>query len=298
MFACFASVTVQAQLDPSMYLRYKELKTPDTTQLQVPQIIAEAVKPALSIVRQQYRLERNGEFYGKNKRAFYGETYTLGVKISNSTLLQRGVILPWENDPDYKRVNAGGEYMPTYYRSLQRRINSMEWKDVEFVGTQFTKPTTADSLLFLNQDKIADFGLPEDETEGLKHGYLIWAYSTTNLQDSSMQVKLQSSNFQVNVKSDSASIKVKPENTENLLGGIFVVPTVERAGYIKLSLVGVATQMINNEWVLKLLIKKDGEVTKVGKPEKAEKQKKKRNKNEPGTSSKETLDESEPTPIK
>ena len=73
-------------------------------------IISEAVAPALTIIRQQYRLERGGEYYGKNKRPFYGETYTLGVKVSGGTIMQRGVVIPWENDADFHRVKQGGKY--------------------------------------------------------------------------------------------------------------------------------------------------------------------------------------------
>lgn len=262
-------------------------------------LVLKAVSPALGIIRQQYRLERNSDFYGKNNRPYYGETYTLSIKVPGSTILQHGVISPWNNDEDYQRVNKDGKYRPVYFKSMQRKLEDKGWQSVELeLGTQYVSILSPDSLLYRHSDAMSDFGLPVDETEGLKHGYLIWAYSTTNLQDSTMQVKLQSSNHQVNVKSDSASIKVKPENTENLLGGIFVVPTIERAGYIKLYLVGVATQKTNNEWILNLLIKKAGEVTKIEKPEKAEKQKKKGKKKEPEVASKETIDESEPTPIK
>lgn len=262
-------------------------------------LVLKAVSPALGIIRQQYRLERNGEFFGKNKRQFYGETYTLSVKVPGSTILQHAVVFPWNNDDDYLRVNRGGKYRPVHFRSMQRKLTDNDWQSVELeLGTQYVSILSPDSLLYRHSDAMSDFGLPVDETDGLKHGYLIWAYSTTNLQDSSMQVKLQSSSYQINVKSDSASVKLKPENTENLLGGIFVVPTVERAGHIKLYLVGVISQKVKDEWFLNLLIKKTGEVTRIEEPIKSDKQKKKRKKNEPEQAATETLDESEPTPIR
>lgn len=51
------------------------------------QIFCDAVEPSLSIIRQQYRLERDGQYYGKNKQSFYGETYTMAVKVAGGTLL-------------------------------------------------------------------------------------------------------------------------------------------------------------------------------------------------------------------
>ena len=45
-----------------------------------------AIKPELSVVRQQYRLERNGEYFGKNNKPFYGESYSLAIKVSGGTI--------------------------------------------------------------------------------------------------------------------------------------------------------------------------------------------------------------------
>lgn len=217
-------------------------------------IVINAVVPALTIIRQQYRLELNGDYYGKKGNPYYGESYTLGVKISNNTILQRGVILPWENDADYQRVNMGGKYTPVYFRSFLRPIARTEWKATEFdFGTQYTTPTSSDSLLFLNQDKVSDFGLPDNRIEGMKQGLLIWVYSTTNIQDSAMQVRYQQSSVTIDAKADSSCISVRPDIIDNLLGGIFVVPQIERVGYIKVLLVGVAVKDSNNEWKLKLL---------------------------------------------
>ena len=262
-------------------------------------LVIKAVSPALSIIRQQYRLERNGEYFGKNKLPFYGETYSLGVKVSGSTILQRTVVYPWENDEDYQRANKGRKYKPVYYKSFQRQWTEKEWNSVDLeLGSQYVSILSPDSSLFSHSDAMSNFGLPIDETEGQKSGYLIWAYSSINPQDSSVQVKLHSSNYQIKVKSDSALVKIKPESTENLIGGIYVVPVVERAGYIKLNLVGIAVPKSQNEWFLNLLIKESGKVTKINESEKANRQKKKRKRSEADTNTDESAGDIEPTPIK
>ena len=61
-------------------------------------ILTEAVMPSLSIIRQQFRLERGGQFYGKNNMPYYGETYSLGIKISGGEIYQKQVVFPWMND--------------------------------------------------------------------------------------------------------------------------------------------------------------------------------------------------------
>ena len=290
MISCLIGLQGRAQIDINDLLNGSITTTGATSD-----IITKAVTPALSIVRQQYRLERGGDFFGRRGRLYYGETYTLGVKVSNSTILQRGAVFPWENDADYKRVSADGKYTAANFHSMQRLLSNKEWKDVEFDFENLTKPKTADSLLYESLDKINDFGLPVDDTEGYKNGYLIWAYSSTNLQDSAMQVSLKQKSYSIEAKGNGMPLDVSPERADSVLGGVFVVTQVERVGYIKVFLVGVAVKNSAKEWKLELLTQKSNE----NKNEKPEKKKKKKDGTEISREKAETpADDSEPTPIK
>ena len=261
-------------------------------------IISDAVAPALTIIRQQYRLERGGEYYGKNKRPFYGETYTLGVKVSGGTIIQRGVVIPWENDPDYHRVKQGGKYKPAIYWSLQKSLSDSIWKTVELeLGSQYVSPIDRDSLLYRHADAMSDFGLPIDETSGKKKGYLVWAYSNTNIQDSTMQVSLRQVSHQIETSADSVYYSVSPKDAEKIIGGIFVVPVIERAGYIKLQMVAIASENKEGNWKLDTLTKQANEPIKTNEPSKKEKGKRKKG-IERESKSEETVDDFEPTPIK
>lgn len=245
-----------AQLDLSkLKIQYADISTDSL-------IVSRAVTPFLGIVHQQYRLERNGEFFGKNNRPFYGETYTLSVKIAGSTIFQRGVLLPWENDADYKRVNRE-TYKPVYFKSTQRQWASKDWQSVDLdIGNNIFKVLSADSLLFELEDKVRDFGLPIDEAEGQKQGYLIWAYYAMEPEDSSTQVKLHPTAYQIDAKSDNTSMKVKPENTDNLLGGVFVIPVIGRNGNIQLYVGGVVSHKSQEEWTLSLLTRRSEDITR------------------------------------
>lgn len=259
----------------------------------------DAVQPALSIIRQQYRLERNGDFFGRQNKPYFAETYSLGIKISGGTILHRSVVFPWENDADYQRINGSGKYKPAYFWSMQRSVMESEWKTVELeLGTQYVTPFTSDSSLYRHTDATADFGLPIDETVGSKQGYMIWAYSISNLQDSAMQVKFQQSELKIEAKTDGKAISVKPDNISNVLGGIFIVPQVERAGYIKLLLVGVAARNSHGEWSLYLMTTKSGELTKIDESGKGDKTRKKKKRDDSEKITVENTDDSELTPIK
>ena len=261
-------------------------------------IISEAVAPALTIIRQQYRLERGGEYYGKNKRPFYGETYTLGVKVSGGTIMQRGVVIPWENDADFHRVKQGGKYKPVIYWSLQKSLSDSIWNTVELeLGSQYVSPIDKDSLLFRHADAMSDFGLPIDEDSGSKKGYMVWAYTNSEVNDSTMQVSLRLVSHSIEDSTDSIYYGVTPKDTEKVIGGVFVIPSIERAGYIKLQMAGIATKNKEGKWVLCIFAKKnDGSVNTEELEKKDKKQRKK--KDEQKSKPEEAVDEFEPTPIK
>ena len=112
-----------------------------------------------------------------------------------------------------------------------------------------------------------------------------------------MQVKFQQTELKIEAKTDGKAISINPENISNVLGGIFIVPQVERAGYIKLLLVGVTARNSHGGWSLKLMTSKSGELTKIdsGKGDKSQKRKK-RSDSEKLTQ--ENTDDPELTPIK
>ena len=262
-------------------------------------IVSEAVTPALTIIRQQYHLERKGDYYGKGGKEYYGESYTLGVKIGNFTLLPHSTVFPWEHDEDYKRVNADSKYRPQRFRTMQHGLNDSVWHDVDFDFANYVTTRTADSLLLESQDRIADFGLSIEESAGNKQGYMIWAYSTTNTVDSAMHVELSQHRFDIEINEAGNPIEVNPENISNVLGGVFVVTQVERPGYIKVSLAGVAVADTQGKWLLEPMaakrVKKDiiNEPTVVEKAKKEKKEKKAKEEKDAGVA-----DEAEPTPVK
>ncbi len=247
-------------------------------------IINDAVTPALSIVRQQFRLERNGKFYGKNNLPYYGETYSLGVKISGGELLQNQVVFPWESDSDYKRVNQASNYKPVYFWSYQRALSDSAFSATELeLGTEYVRLLSKDSLLFMHTDEKSDFGLIVDDIPGEKSGYIIWAY-TNNITDSAMQVSLKQYPLKIVACQDSL-VSVKPKDPDNILGGIYVIPTIERTGVIRIKLAGVCSRIKTKEWVICLLTKEDNR--EINKKKKSS-----------SKSQKESLDGAEPTPIK
>lgn len=220
----------------------------------------QAITPELSIIRQQYRLERNGEYFGKNNKPFYGESYSLAVKVSGGTLFLSDVMEPWKLDADYARDNASGNYKPSLFWTYQRSVNDTIYKSIDFEirgKSDYLKPINVDKSLYLHTDAISDFGLSVDNAEGEKKGYMLWAYTNTDLQDSAMVVDLHQSPLAIEAKADSTLIKMNPSSPEKIIGGVYVTPKFEKGGRVQYLLSGVAVRNELNGWSLQLLCVND-----------------------------------------
>lgn len=218
--------------------------------------IIDALKPELCIIRQQYQLKRGEDMYGSDGKSYYGETYTLGVKVPGYLYMQRGVLKPWEGDKNYDRVNADGKYESVYFKSFQRSL--VETKvayspiEIEF-GRSYLQAINSDQTLYRQEDLVSDFGLSIDETGGEKRGIMVWVYSNSTLKDSAMTVSFQQEMLSLEAKSDSILIPQTVSNADRLLGGVFVVPSYERGGRIQIRLAGIAVRTANGNWNLQLL---------------------------------------------
>ena len=224
----------------------------------------QAILPELSIIRQQYRLERNGEFFGKNNKPYYGENYSLAIKVSGGTIFLSDVLEPWKRDPDYARDNASGNYKTSLYWTYRRSVNEANYKsiDLEIRGeSDFVRPVNAEKTLYVHADAISDFGLSIDKGIGSKKGYMIWAYTKSEVPDSAMAVDLRQSQFLIEAKADSALVKMDVSTPEKIIGGIYVTPKLERGGRLQYLLSGVAVRNKSNGWDLQLFCS-DVKVTK------------------------------------
>lgn len=247
-FVAFAQQNKQSSFDDAIKSLIKSRKE--------NAFIIDALKPELCIIRQQYQLKRGEDMYGSDGKSYYGETYTLGVKVPGYLYMQRGVLKPWEGDKNYDRVNADGKYESVYFKSFQRSL--VETKvayspiEIEF-GRSYLQAINSDQTLYRQEDLVSDFGLSIDEAGGVKRGIMVWVYSNSTLKDSAMTVSFQQEMLSLEAKSDSILIPQIVSNADRLLGGVFVVPSYERGGRIQIRLAGIAVRTANGDWNLQLL---------------------------------------------
>lgn len=225
------------------------------TSLVESDLVFKAVAPALKIIKQQYRLKKDGDFFGRNNKPHFGESFSLGVKVSGGTILQNEVLYPWVNDKDYKDVNEAGKYTPVLYDSYQKSVIGGDYEKVDFeLNTPYVKSVGKDSLLYIHSDVYSDFGLNMDTASGEKSGYMLWVYET----DGKCDYKVEALNLQASV--ESTVIPMKTSSPSKVSGGVYVIPVNERPGTISFYLVGVASTYNNKDWSLKLLTKDDANI--------------------------------------
>lgn len=222
----------------------------------VNNIVCEAIIPTLTIIRQQYRLELNGEHYGKNNLPYYGETFSLGVKVAGGMLFLKDVFKPWLYDSDYNLVNASGKYKVEYYATYQRALRDSVYTpiDLELSKQNYSYPVNIDSTLYKHVDARSNFGLNIDETAGLKDGYMLWVHSRTNVKDSAMDVDISQSSYSINASAETSVIAMAPNEPNKLIGGLYVVPKFEQGGRVQFIVAGVAVKSDESEWKLQLLV--------------------------------------------
>lgn len=225
------------------------------TSLVESDLVFKAVAPALKIIKQQYRLKKDGDFFGRKNKPHFGESFSLGVKVAGGTILQNEVLYPWVNDKDYKDVNAAGKYTPVLYDSYQKSVIGGDYEKVDFeLNTPYVKSVGKDSLLYIHSDVYSDFGLNMDTASGEKSGYMLWVYEA----DGKCDYKVEALNLQASV--ESTVIQMKTSSPSKVLGGVYVIPVNERPGTISFYLVGVASTCNNKDWSLKLLTKDDANI--------------------------------------
>jgi len=236
-------------------------------------VLINAVQPGLYVVRQQYQIKSvaDGKLYGKDGNNWFGETYSLGVKVAGGLVVGRAVMMPWEGDADLAKVNNHGKYVPCLYQTTYlRALDGGDYRDVnlDFDTPEYINAYGRDSLLFRHIESQADFGFLTDERFGSADGYLLWAYRDSTAAHAGMQVKLRVARKRLGQVADSLYVPCSPADSAKVFGGVFVVPVTDRVGQVTFRLAGIALQTAEGRWVLRSLTRESVSVQPAAEPEK------------------------------
>jgi hypothetical protein len=216
-------------------------------------MIEDAIKDGIYIVEQSYRLRSNndGRFYGRNNQPEYNKVYAVAVKLNGAYCIDERTLKPWESDNNYNSLSKVEKerYTPVLYKSNYRKIFENNWSIfpldtlncIEFVPGHLYRLT----------DENGEFGLQTDFTDGLKKGWLVWVTTQEDMtKKKNASIGLNIYRSEINITKSEGLYEInQPVFQSNILGGIYIVPEVNRIGQITFFLFGMI-RSINEKWVV------------------------------------------------
>lgn len=230
-------------------------------------VLIDAITPGLYIIRQQYQLKDKdkGTLHGKNEENYFGENFTLGVKTAEGLLIGHQLFKPWEGDKDYEKVNNHGKYIPQLYKTtFLRDLRNDQYQEInlDLDKPEYLETLGPDSILFRHIEERADFGFSVATDFGNSDGYVVMAYRDSTVNYPSMKVSLKVNKKRIDDLKDCVSVPYNPTDFELAIGGIYIIPVIERIGLINCKIAGVVIQDKKGNWVISSLIATDNNASK------------------------------------
>ena len=104
------------------------------------QLIENAVKDGVFIVRRCYRLQDNtGAFFGWQNQNYFGETYSIAIKSKEGYYLTDKAIQPWKYDRKFEEHADQNKFKPVLsineYRNLNDTVyTTLPVRDVKLIS--------------------------------------------------------------------------------------------------------------------------------------------------------------------
>lgn len=199
-------------------------------------LLDRAIKNGIVVLRQDYQILNEDDEPVGNKAGMncYGRTYTCGVRVGgNQFLVTRDFIAPWSDESIVKSEKRRPEVSYSGFLTL----NTIEFEqfdcDVEDAAEQI-----ANHLYEVGGSEAEGFGI--DEEAGKKKGYAVWLKCTANNNiDTPTGLSLEYVPFSITTKETAFVYEIPTQPRGNILGGVFIVPTIDKIGSIELKVNGM-----------------------------------------------------------
>ena len=220
------------------------------------QLIEDAVKGGIFIVRQGYQLKdtKTDKLYGWNNDEQFGYTVSLGIKVQNGYYLDVKAVEPWRYDSKYNEYNDQKQYLPVISESKYRLFTD------DSVFNDFTydkgklKALYGGQFYFAQDSFFDNQGLEPDNSDGKKAGWLVWVVSSdsaANSTNESFSLLVYRNELTFETGKDTYNIKNPPTDSA-ILGGFYVVPEVTGIGKTSFRLNGLLNKKDGNWQVVRL----------------------------------------------
>jgi hypothetical protein len=227
------------------------------------QLIEEAVRDGLFVVRQSYQLRDSVTAYGWNNLPQFGTTYSLGVKAVDGYYLDDKAVNPWQYDPKFDEYRDSKQYTPVISQSDCFQLSDSTFRKVTFR----LPPESVESskFQFVTDSLFANKGFAVDNSDGAKAGWLVWVVSADSLDKinaEALSLLIYRSELKFEAGKNAYKIDA-PTSSKTVVGGIYIVPKIEGIGKISFYLSGIANRQ-EGDWRIVRLGESEAEASKQG----------------------------------
>ena len=226
---------------------------PVTLQSANQQFIEDAVKNGVFIVRRCYRLQDTTtdppSFFGWQNMDYFGETFSLGIKVVDGYLLGDSAVRPWEYDDKFKKHAQKERFVPVLSTSEYKTLDDTGYKPLPF--REITTKEISAGRVYLAQDAAVfnQKGFSVDYSDGNKKGWLVWLVSDKPVEGQDHPaVTFMIYRSELTFERDKESYEVNiPATDKQPFGGFYVLPEITDIGQINFRLAG-ALHNENGKW--------------------------------------------------
>ena len=226
---------------------------PSLLQSSNQQLIVDAVEDGVFIVRRCYQLQdataATPTYFGWQNHDWFGETYSLGIKVKEGYYLSDLAIRPWIYDKKFEQYAESKKFAPILSVSEYRMLEDTSYQTLPYRGVLMKDIST--HRVYLAQD-IASFhqrGFSVDDSAGMKKGWLVWLVFDKPLEEQNNQKPtflIYRSELIFDQEKEYYEIR-DPVTNKHILSGFYVVPEITDIGQINFILTGILHRE-NDKW--------------------------------------------------
>lgn len=204
------------------------------------ELIREAVKDGLVLVRQSYQLEDTltGKRYTLDNRPEFGGLTAVAVRTAGGLILPKALLEPWTGDRNYDEFRTEN-LIPVLSRTSVLSAGDTAWREMPLIAPYRVSPLADTAWVEAADSSYCGNGFTVGKPDS-RDGWIVWlASDTEDLDAPDFSMVVYRYELPESAGADGM-VDVKSVNTKStVLGGIVVVPVFDSIGRIDFVLRGV-----------------------------------------------------------
>ena len=200
-------------------------------------LVENAIRKAFVLLRQDYQIlnEDDEPIGNKPTLGCYGRVYTCGVRVDEDMLLvAKEFVTPWSSES----IVISEKRHPEVSYSGLLELNTIDFEQID-ADVDGAEEQVAGHLYTVAGSETPGFLF--DESAGKKKGYAVWlkAGSAISVEKVPSGLTLEIIPFSITTKENNAIYELSEQPKGNVIGGAFIVPSIDGIGKIELRVNGM-----------------------------------------------------------